>query len=255
MSVGVDSNERFAAYTHPEKLVSTEWLAQHLDDPDVVIVESDEDVLLYEVGHIPGALKIDWIADLNDDTIRDYVDAEGFAQLMSEKGIRPDSTVILYGDNNNWWATYALWVFSLFGHEDLRILDGGRDKWEAEGREMTTDKSVVESTDYPTPERDETALRAFLPDARDHAVNRIGPLVDVRSPEEFTGERLHIPGYPNEGAVRGGHIPGAKNVPWKMAANEDGTFKSREELEAIYAEQQGLEPSEDIIVYCRIGER
>ncbi len=254
VNVAVDSEEKFSAYTHPERLVSTDWLAEHLDDPDVVVVESDEDVLLYEVGHIPGAVKVDWHADLNDETVRDYVDAEGFAGLMSEKGIKPDSTVVFYGDNFNWWAAYALWVFSLFGHEDLRLLDGGRQKWEAEGREMTTDTPTVEPTEYLVPDRDDTHIRAFIADALAHSESK-RPLVDVRSPEEFSGERMHMPDYPNEGALRGGHIPGASNVPWKRAANDDGTFRSREQLEAIYATEQGLSSGDDIIVYCRIGER
>lgn len=249
-----DDNPRFSEYAHPERLVSTDWLAEHLDDPSVAVVESNEDVLLYDTGHIPGAIKIDWHQDLNDPLVRDYLQAEEFARLMSEKGIAPDHTVVFYGDNFNWWAAYALWVFTLFGHEDVRLLDGGRQKWVEEGRELTTDKPDRPATNYPVPTRDDSRIRAFLQDALEHSKQRL-PLVDVRSPEEFRGERMHMPDYPNEGALRGGHIPGAANVPWKKAANDDGTFKSRGELEAIYLEEAGLEPDDDVIAYCRIGER
>ncbi|HLT97018.1 MAG TPA: sulfurtransferase [Acidimicrobiia bacterium] len=254
MSARTDTEPRFSEYAHPERLVSTDWLAEHLDDPEVVVVESDEDVLLYETGHIPGAVKIDWHQELNDPVIRDYLKAEDFAALMSEKGIAPDSTVVFYGDNYNWWAAYALWVFTLFGHEDVRLLDGGRQKWIEEGREMTTDKPERPRTEYPVPTRDDSQIRAFLADALEHSKSGL-PLVDVRSPEEYRGERMHMPDYPNEGALRGGHIPGAVNVPWKRAANEDGTFKSREELEEIYLGEQGLSPDSEVIAYCRIGER
>ena len=249
-----DDDPRFAQYDRPEMLVSTDWLAEHLDDPMVAVVESDEDVLLYETGHIRGAIKIDWHQDLNDAVVRDYVDAEAFAGLLSSKGITPDTTVVFYGDNFNWWAAYALWVFSLFGHRDLRLLDGGRQKWVAEGREMTTDVPDRAPTDYPVPTRDDSKIRAFLSDAVDHSGQGL-PLVDVRSPEEYSGERMHMPDYPNEGALRGGHIPGAANVPWKRAANDDGTFKARPDLEAIYVEEQRLSPDDDVIAYCRIGER
>jgi thiosulfate/3-mercaptopyruvate sulfurtransferase len=254
MTVPPDDRERFARYANPEMLVSTEWLAAHLDDPGVVVVESDEDVLLYETGHIPGAVKIDWHTDLNDPVVRDYLDPERFAELMSEKGIAPDSTVVFYGDNFNWWAAYALWVFSLFGHQDLRLLDGGRMKWVAEGRPLTTDRTDRPSTDYPVPVREDGRIRAYLTEVVEHSAER-KPLVDVRSPEEFRGERLHMPDYPNEGALRGGHIPGASNVPWKRAANDDGTFKDVDDLTAVYADEIGLDPDDDIVVYCRIGER
>ena len=183
---------------------------------------------------------------------RDYVDGEGFAALMRAKGIGRDDTVVIYGDKNNWWAAYALWVFTLFGHEDVRLLDGGRTKWEAEGREYTTDKPEVPAVDYPVVERDDSAIRAFLPDVQAH----IGqPMVDVRSPEEYTGQRTHMPAYPEEGALRGGHIPGAQSVPWARAVAEDGGFKTREELEAIYTGEKGLQPTDDVVAYCRIGER
>ncbi len=254
MSVEADSHEKFQGYAHPERLVSTGWLAAHLDDPGVVVVESDEDVLLYETGHIPGAVKVDWHIDLNDTLIRDYLDATSFAALMEEKGIAPDSTVIFYGDNFNWWAAYALWVFSLFGHPDVRLLDGGRAKWIAEGRPMSTDKVIRPPTSYPEPTRDDSKIRAFLSDAVAHS-GAGRPLVDVRSSEEYRGERMHMPDYPNEGALRGGHIPGARSVPWKRAANDDGSFKTADELRQIYQAEQGLLPEDEVIAYCRIGER
>ncbi|HEX6302396.1 MAG TPA: sulfurtransferase [Acidimicrobiia bacterium] len=249
-----DPLSKFQGYAHPERLVSTEWVADHLDDPDVVIVESDEDVLLYNTGHIPGAIKIDWVADLNDPLVRDYLTAEDFAALAGQRGITPQTTVVFYGDNFNWWAAYALWVFSLFGHEDLRLLDGGRAKWAAEARPLDTDVPEPEPAEYPLPRRDDRKIRAFMADVLPHSQSN-KPLIDVRSPEEFRGERLHMPDYPNEGALRGGHIPGAKNVPWKQAANEDNTFKSADELKALYQGEVGLSPSDDVIAYCRIGER
>ncbi|MEJ2538617.1 MAG: sulfurtransferase [Gemmatimonadota bacterium] len=254
MSVANDPSPRFQQFAHPDKLVSTEWLAEQLENPDIVVVESDEDVLLYDTGHIPGAVKIDWHMDLNDPLTRDYVDAEAFAALMAAKGIRRDSTVVFYGDNFNWWAAYALWVFSLFGHPDVRLLDGGRKKWVAEGRPLDTDVPEVEATSYPVVERDDTRIRALRDQVLEH-LEKEGKLVDVRSPGEFKGELLHMPDYPQEGALRGGHIPGAANVPWKRAANDDGTFKDVPELEAIYQDEQGLSSSDEVVTYCRIGER
>ena len=254
MPVAADPAEKFQDYASPERLVSTDWLADHLDNKDLVVVESDEDVLLYHTGHIPGAIKIDWVADLNDPLMRDYLGNEEFARLMSRHGIGPDTTVVFYGDNFNWWAAYALWVFELFGHSDTRLLDGGRAKWVSEGRELTTDTTERTGTDYPVPERDDRRIRAFLGDVIPHSRDR-KPLIDVRSPEEYRGERLHMPDYPNEGALRGGHIPGAKSVPWKKAANEDNTFKSADQLKALYIDEAGLAPGDDVIAYCRIGER
>lgn len=254
MSVAHDSDPRFEQYTHPERLVSASWLADHLDDPNVVVVESDEDVLLYDTGHIPGAVKIDWHMDLNDALTRDYLDGAGFAELLASKGISRDTTVVFYGDNFNWWAAYALWVFTLFGHPDVRLLDGGRSKWMAEGRDMTTDVPERARAEYPAVERDDTTVRAFREDVMDHLKSE-GRMVDVRSPGEFKGELLHMPDYPQEGAMRGGHIPGASNVPWKRAANDDGTFRSADELRAIYLEEQGLSADDDVVAYCRIGER
>jgi thiosulfate/3-mercaptopyruvate sulfurtransferase len=249
-----DPSPQLAEYAHPEKLVTADWLEAHRDDPNVVIVESDEDVLLYDTGHIPGAVKVDWHTELNDQVTRDYVDGEGFARLMSEKGISRESTVVFYGDNFNWWAAYALWVFSLFGHPDVRLLNGGRMKWQSDGRPMTTDVPKREPTDYPVIERDDFKIRAYKDAALDHSMQG-KPMVDVRSPEEFRGERTHMPEYPQEGVLRGGHIPGAHSVPWKRAANDDGTFKTVPDLKAIYEGEIGLNSGDDVIVYCRIGER
>src|SRR5918998_119563 len=242
-------------YVHPEALVTTDWVAENLNDTENYrIVESDEDVLLYDIGHVPNAVKVDWVEDLNDPINRDYLDPEHFAQLMQEKGISPDTTVIFYGDKNNWWATYALWVFRLFGHDNVKVMDGGRIKWEAEGRPMTQEVPSFPRAEYPVPERDDEKIRAFKDDVMAHLEKR-GPLVDVRSPGEYSGELLHMPDYPQEGALRGGHIPGAANKPWKQAANDDGTFKDADALRKIYAEELGITPDDDVIVYCRIGER
>ena len=252
MSLPLDPSAKFSEYAHPEVLVSTQWLEEHLGTPGLVVVESDEDVLLYDVGHIPGAVKIDWHTDLNQPIVRDYLDGDDFAALASRSGINRDSTVVLYGDASNWWASYALWVFKLFGHADVRLLDGGREKWIAEGREVTKEAPSVAATDYPVIERDDHTDRAF----RDQVLAHIGkPMVDVRSPQEYNGERTHMPNYPQEGALRAGHIPGAQSVPWARAANEDKTFKTRSELEAIYHSEKGLKLDDDVIAYCRIGER
>ncbi|MGW4930730.1 sulfurtransferase [Agromyces sp. NPDC004153] len=252
MPAEFDSAAKFAEYAHPERLVTTDWLAERLGQPGLVVVESDEDVLLYETGHIPGAVKVDWHTDLNDPVVRDYIDGEQFAALLGSKGISRDTTVVIYGDKNNWWAAYALWVFTLFGHEDVRLLDGGRDLWIAEGRELTTDVPVVDLVDYPVVERDDSVVRAFKDDVLAHFGN---PLIDVRSPEEYNGERTSAPAYPEEGALRAGHIPTAASVPWARAAATDGTFKTREELDAIYRGEAGLQDGDDVIAYCRIGER
>ena len=252
MTIAADKNPKFSEYAHPEVLVSGEWLEAHIGDPNLVIVESDEDVLLYEVSHIPGAVKIDWHTDLNQPVVRDYLDGEDFAALMQRSGIKRDSTVVIYGDASNWWAAYALWVFKLFGHADVRLLDGGREKWISDGRPVTKEVPVVTPSAYPVIERDDVTDRAF----RDQVAAHIGqPMVDVRSPQEYSGERTHMPNYPQEGALRAGHIPGAQSVPWARAANEDKTFKSRSELEAIYLEEKGLKKDDNVIAYCRIGER
>ncbi len=253
MAVPADADPAFAAYAHPERLVSTAWLAEHLADPGLVVVESDEDVLLYETGHIPGAVKVDWVMDLNDPVTRDYVDGPAFAALMSAKGIGRDDTIVVYGDKSNWWAAYALWVFTLFGHRDVRLLNGGRAKWIAEGREITKDVVERPATDYPVVARVDADHRAY----QQQVLETLGqhPLIDVRSTPEYTGERTHMPEYPQEGVLRGGHIPTAASVPWSLAAAEDGTFRSREELERIYLDEAGLSADSDVIAYCRIGER
>jgi thiosulfate/3-mercaptopyruvate sulfurtransferase len=242
-------------YAHPDALVTTQWVAEHRDDANIRILESNEDVLLYDTGHIPGAQKLDWHADLNDAITRDYLDPEKFAQLVGRLGITPDTTIIFYGDKNNWWATYALWVFRLFGHDKVKVMDGGRKKWEDEGRELTTDVPSYPSTNYPTPKRDDARIRAFREDVQKH-LEKQGRLVDVRSPDEYKGLKLHMPDYPQEGAMRGGHIPGAKNVPWARAVNPDtGEFKSAQELRDIYEGEIGLSKGDDVVAYCRIGER
>lgn len=242
-------------YVHPDVLVSTEWVAEHLDDPNVRIVESDEDVLLYEVGHIPGAVKVDWHTDLQHPVIRDYLEEDAFADLMSSLGISNDTTVVFYGDKNNWWACYAFWVFQLFGHTNAKVMDGGRQQWVDEDRELTREVPDYPPTDYVVSERDDSKIRAY----RDYVMSFIeGPdaqLVDVRSPAEYSGEKLHMEDYPQEGALRGGHIPGASNIPWSRAVSEDGTFKPADELRAIYVEEQRLDPDKEVVAYCRIGER
>jgi thiosulfate/3-mercaptopyruvate sulfurtransferase len=254
MPVEFDTDAKVQQYAHPERLVTTQWLEDHLGTPGLVVAESDEDVLLYDTGHIPGAVKIDWHTDLNDPLTRDYVDAEAFAALMSAKGITPNTTIVFYGDQNNWWAAYALWVTSLFGHADVRLLDGGRKKWIDEGRATTTDVPAPANADYPVTARDDSVIRAYREQVLAHIGN--GPLVDVRSPGEFSGELLHMADYPQEGALRGGHIPTAKNVPWRRAADEnDGTFLPLDQLKAIYQDEIGLTPQDDVVAYCRIGER
>jgi thiosulfate/3-mercaptopyruvate sulfurtransferase len=245
---------KFQEYAHPEVLVSTEWVAQHLNDPNVRIVESDEDVLLYEVGHIPNAVKIDWHTDLQDPIERDFINKERFEQLMSEKGISNDTTVVFYGDKNNWYATYAFWLFKLYEHPDARVMDGGRLKWEKEGRPLTREVPEFPRTTYKAAGPD-LSIRAFRDEVERYIEVRL-PLIDVRSPAEYRGELIHMVDYPQEGAQRGGHIPTARNIPWGTAANpEDGTFKSRAELERIYRQENGITPDQDVIAYCRIGER
>jgi thiosulfate/3-mercaptopyruvate sulfurtransferase len=241
-------------YARPDVLVGTEWLAAHLDDPKIRIIESDEDVLLYDTGHIPGAQKLDWHQDLNDPVQRDYISSEQFQSLLRAKGIDESTTVVFYGDKNNWWAAYAFWVFQLFGFTNAKLLDGGRIKWEQEGRPFTTDVPRYPSTSYKAPKRSDEKIRAFFQEVRKHSESG-KPLIDVRSPEEFTGQRMHMPDYPQEGTLRGGHIKGARSVPWARAANPDGTFKDADSLRTIYEKEKGLKPGEDIIAYCRIGER
>ena len=241
-------------YAHPEVLVTTQWVADNLNNDSVRIVESNEDLLLYFTGHIPNATHIDWQNDLNDAVRRDYLSQEDFAALMAKHGIGNDTTVVFYGDKHNWWATYAFWVFKLFGHKDCRIMDGGRAKWLAEGRDTTEAKPSFATTEYVAQQRADYKIRAFRDQVLDH-VRADQPLVDVRSPQEFNGELLHMPGSPQEGALRGGHIKNARNVPWSRAANEDSTFKSADDLRAIYETEQGLSPDNNVVAYCRIGER
>ncbi len=248
-------SETHLAYAHPEVLVSADWLAAHLHDPNLRLVESNEDVLLYDTGHIEGAVHIDWRDDLQDRLVRDYISPEAFAKLCSRHGIAPETTVVFYGDKSNWWACYALWAFQLYGHQKVKILNGGRDKWIAEGRPLTKEKPQVAATNYPVPaQRRDAEIRAFADDTLAHMQAK-KPMIDVRSPGEFKGDVTHMPEYPQEGVLRGGHIPGARSIPWKTAVNEDGTFKSAAELRKIYTEQCGLQPSDDIVAYCRIGER
>lgn len=250
MTVEIDNNPGFADYVHPERLVSTEWLSAHLGTNGLKIIESDEDVLLFDIGHIPTAQKVDWHLHLNDPVTRDYISGEQFAELMRSKGIRRDDTVVIYGDKSNWWAAYALWVFTLFGHEDVRLLDGGRDAWFSEDRDITLDVPVYPESDYPVVERDDSLIRAFADEVRGALGTE--PLIDVRSPQEYSGERTHMPEYPQEGALRGGHIPTAVSIPWAKAAAPDGRFKPKAELDELYADFKSGEPT---IVYCRIGER
>ncbi len=243
-----------AQYTHPELLVSTTWVDEHRQDPSVRIAESDEDVLLYQQGHVPGAVKIDWHTDLQDQTVRDYIDRDRFAELCSSKGIANDTTVVFYGDKNNWWACYAFWVFKLYGHAECRIMNGGRKRWELDGRPWSRDPEPTYPRAQYVAKDPDPAIRAFRDEVLKH--QKAGkPLIDVRSPGEFTGELLHMPDYPQEGALRGGHIPGARNIPWSRAANEDGTFKSAKELEKLYLSEAGLKRRGPVIAYCRIGER
>jgi thiosulfate/3-mercaptopyruvate sulfurtransferase len=233
-------------------LVDADWVEAHLDDPGVVLVEVDEDTAAYDKGHIRNAVKLDWRKDLQDPVRRDFVDRRGFEQLLSERGISNDDTVILYGGNNNWFAAYAYWYFRLYGHHGVKLLDGGRKKWELESREMVTAVPARPRTSYQATPQD-ASLRAM----RDEVIAAIGKrnLVDVRSPDEFTGKLLAPAHLPQEQAQRAGHIPTAKNIPWSKAANDDGTFKTDDELRALYQGEAGLDFSKDTIAYCRIGER
>lgn len=243
------------SYFNSEVLVDCDWIEKHRNDPTVRIVESNEDVLLYDTGHIAGAVHIDWRRDLQDQLIRDYVSPELFAGLCSRNGITPETTVVFYGDKSNWWSTYALWAFRLYGHTKVKLLNGGRAKWIAEKRATTREVPTYPAAVYPVPaKRFDSEIRAFYEDTLAHCKGS-RPMVDVRSPSEFSGETTHMPEYPQEGVLRGGHIPGAKSMPWKTATNEDATFKSVEELVKIYEGQLGFKKEDDIIAYCRIGER
>src|SRR3954452_25076737 len=232
-------------------LVTAQWVEDNLDDPSIVLVEVDEDTTSYDAGHIKGAVKLDWTTDLQDQVRRDFVSKDQFEALLSEKGVGNDDTVVLYGGNNNWFAAYAYWYFKLYGHDTVKLLDGGRKKWELDGRDLSKDTVTREKTSYQAKDQD-VAIRAF----RDEVVDAIGKknLVDVRSPDEFSGKLLAPAHLPQEQSQRGGHIPTALNVPWSKAANEDGTFKSDDDLRKLYADE-GLADARETIAYCRIGER
>jgi thiosulfate/3-mercaptopyruvate sulfurtransferase len=230
VTLPTDPSPELADYAHPERLVTTEWLQEHAGAEGLVILESNEDVLLYDTGHIPGAVKIDWHTELNDPVVRDYLQGEAFAELMSRKGISRGDTVVIYGDKSNWWAAYTLWVFTLFGHDDVRLLNGGRDAWVSQGLPLTKEIPSPSPSTYPVVERNDADIRAFKEDVLAHLGK---PLIDVRSPEEYSGERTHMPAYPEEGALRGGHIPTAKSIPWATAAKEDGRFKSHSDLVSL----------------------
>ncbi len=244
-----NSNE----YAHPEVLVDTSWVADHLNDPNVRIIEADEDVLLYEVGHLQNAAKLDWHVDVQDPVRRDFVSKTDFEKLASRYGITNDTTVVFYGDKNNWYAAYSFWLFKLYGHKDARLMNGGRAKWEAEGRPYTKDVPEFKATTYHAQDAN-LSIRAFRHQVEELLGKPGYALVDVRSPDEYTGKLLHMVNYPQEGATRGGHIPGAKNIPWARAAREDGTFKSAEELRQLYS-SEGVTPDKQVVAYCRIGER
>jgi thiosulfate/3-mercaptopyruvate sulfurtransferase len=254
MPVAPDPAESLQQYAHPERLVTNEWMAAHRNDPGLVVVEADEEGLEYDNGHIPGAVKIDWQPELHDRVVRNYLTGPGFAALCSAKGIAREDTVVFYGGNFNWWSAFAMWVFSLFGHHDVRLLDGGRQRWVTERRDITREPTTRPQTEYPVVDRDDASLRTY----RDQVLPHVAaghPLVDVRSPGEYTGELVHWPGCSQEGALRGGHVPGAVHMPWQHATNRDGTFKSAEDLAATYHGGLSLQPDDEITLYCRIGER
>jgi thiosulfate/3-mercaptopyruvate sulfurtransferase len=239
-------------YSKSEALVSTDWVAEHLDDPAVRLVEVDVDTTAYERGHIRGAVGWNWQTQLGDPVRRDIPTAEAWEQLLSQSGVSGGTKIVFYGDNNNWFAAFAYWIDQVYGHTNAALMDGGRKKWELEGRELATDPPPVRRTSYRARERDQR-LRAYRNQVRDHIDAAGGALVDVRSPAEFSGEVLAPPGLP-ETAQRAGHIPGAANIPWGLAANEDGTFKSADELRQLY-QRKGITPDKQVITYCRIGER
>ena len=247
---------KYDDYATPDVLVSTAWVQERLNDGSIKVLEVDEDVLLYEQGHVPGAQKLDWHTELQRQDIRDFIGETEFEVLMESKGISNDDTVVLYGDKSNWWAAYAFWFLKYNGHEDARLMDGGRQAWVAEERPLETATPAPARGAYKVPYRD-ASIRAFAPDVLKHLLEvnaGRGALVDVRSPEEFSGEKLHMPDYPQEGALRGGHIPGAANIPWARAVNPDGTFKSAVELGELY-DAAGVKPEHDVVAYCRIAER
>jgi thiosulfate/3-mercaptopyruvate sulfurtransferase len=241
-----------ADYAHPEVLVSTDWVAAHATDPNVRVAEVDVDTKAYDEGHVPGAIGWAWNTQLCDTVRRDILSGEQFAQLMSSSGIKPDTTLVIYGDNNNWFAAWALWQAKIYGHKDVRLMNGGRKKWLAEGRELSQEAPKIQPRNYQAKGAD-PSLRAFLPQVQQASAQRSSALVDVRSPQEFTGEILAPPGLP-ETCQRGGHIPGARNIPWGKACNDDGTFKSPDDLRVLYG-GEGIDGSKPVVAYCRIGER
>lgn len=241
------------SYAHPEYLVETAWVAEHLNDANIRIIESDEDPLLYAIGHIPGAAQVDWFSTLQHPLRRDFLTKEQFEEVASKLGITNDTTVVFYGDKSNWFACYALWLFQYYGHQNVKIMNGGRAKWEQEKRPLVKDVPSFTATTYKAKEADKS-IRAFRDDVF-KSLEAKKPLVDVRSPKEYSGELTHMPNYPQEGATRGGHIPGAVSIPWAQAVNEaDSTFKTAEELKALY-EGKNIKSDGEIIAYCRIGER
>nr|WP_084525095.1 sulfurtransferase [Nocardia vaccinii] len=249
MPVASDPHPSFGSYAYPHRLVTTQWLSANIGAPGLKIVESDDDVLLYDIGHVPGAIKVDWRAELTDPLTRDVVDGERFAELMRAKGILREDTVVVYGDKGNGTAAATMWAFTLFGHTDVRLLDGGRDAWISEARDTTFEVPPAGLNEYPVVERDDSRARAFLDDVRRHPGR---PLIDVRTAEEYSGELDRIRDRPDEQALRAGHIPTAVSIPWNSAVGADGRFRSRAELSRIYAQ---IPAEEETIVYCRIGER
>ncbi len=244
------------SYVHPEVLVSTDWVLEHHKDANLRVIEVSEDFLLYEQSHIPGAVKIDWHTNLQREDIRDFIDERGFEKLMNQFGIANDTTVVFYGDKNNWWAAYAFWFFKYNGHQNCLLMNGGRAKWVAEGKPFEKETPTYSASKYHVAYRD-ASIRAFMPDVLKHLLEvnaGRGALVDVRSNDEYTGKLTHMADYPQEGALRAGHIPGAISQPWAQTVNPDGTFKSFEELTAMYS-GKGVTPDKDVVAYCRIAER
>lgn len=254
MSQTTDQSQELQQYAHPEVLVSTDWVEQHRNDPNVRLLEVDVDTKAYDQGHVPGAVGINWQTELQDQTVRDMASREQLEQLLGRAGVTPDTTIVLYGDNNNWFATWAFWQLKYHGHQDVRVMNGGRKKWVDEGRELTTDAPQVQATEYRFSGEPDESIRIYREDLLQRVRQGGFGLVDVRSPKEYSGELLAPEGIPQEGAQRGGHIPGAQNIPWGQAVNEDGTFKSSDELKSLY-ESKGITPDRETVAYCRIGER
>jgi thiosulfate/3-mercaptopyruvate sulfurtransferase len=250
----VDQSDELQQYAHPEALVTTEWVEQHKSDPNVRLLEVDVDTTAYDQGHIEGAVGVNWQTQLQDPTVRDLASREALEQVLGQAGVTPDTTVVVYGDNNNWFAAWAFWQLKYYGHSDVRIMNGGRAKWVEEGRELTTDPPAVEPAEYRFAGEPDESIRVYRDELLETVKSRSANLVDVRSPKEYSGELLAPEGVPQEGAQRGGHIPGAQNVPWGQAVREDGTFKAADELRKLY-EGKGVTPERPAVAYCRIGER